>query len=172
MCDIKPVAICLIWPFVSSLSYLLCCRCEQLLGVNANLRQELMLVKRDHGEAEQFHTLEESLACLLQTLVQKYAGNVVTHSITTDDYTVMWKCECFFLFLLTFDIVLSLSWQLSSLVVDKQPPQVIKTQSKFSTTVRYLLGEKMAPGKPVVLKAQIITEAQARNLGQQGIVPK
>lgn len=53
----------------------------------------------------------------------------------------------------------------SSLVVDKQPPQVIKTQSKFSTTVRYLLGEKVAPGKPVVLKAHIINELQARNLG-------
>ncbi|XP_028307824.1 signal transducer and activator of transcription 6 isoform X3 [Gouania willdenowi] len=53
----------------------------------------------------------------------------------------------------------------SSLVVDKQPPQVIKTQSKFSTTVRYLLGEKVAPGKPVVLKAQIVNELQARNLG-------
>ena len=53
----------------------------------------------------------------------------------------------------------------SSLVVDKQPPQVIKTQSKFSTTVRYLLGEKVAPGKPVVMKAQIINELQARNLG-------
>uniref|UniRef100_A0A673N9W2 Signal transducer and activator of transcription n=1 Tax=Sinocyclocheilus rhinocerous TaxID=307959 RepID=A0A673N9W2_9TELE len=82
-----------------------------------NLRQELMLVKRDHGGVEQFHTLQESLAHLLQTLIQ------------------------------------------NSLVVDKQPPQVIKTQSKFSTTVRYLLGEKMAPGKPVLLKAQIITEA-------------
>jgi len=68
--------------------------------------------------------------------------------------------------------VLSLSWQISSLVVDKQPPQVIKTQSKFSSTVRYLLGEKMVPGKPVVLKAQIITEAQARNMGQQSVIPK
>ncbi|XP_067302182.1 signal transducer and activator of transcription 6 [Pseudorasbora parva] len=103
--------------------------CEQLLGVNGNLRQELMLVKRDHGGAEQFHKLQESLEGLVQTLIQ------------------------------------------NSLVVDKQPPQVIKTQSKFSTTVRCLLGEKMAPGKPVLLKAQIITEAQARNLGQQGIVP-
>ncbi|TNN82845.1 Signal transducer and activator of transcription 6 [Liparis tanakae] len=55
----------------------------------------------------------------------------------------------------------------SSLVVDKHPPQVIKTQSKFSTTVRYLLGEKVAPGKPVVLKAQIINELQARNLGSE-----
>uniref|UniRef100_A0A8C1SDI9 Signal transducer and activator of transcription n=3 Tax=Cyprinus carpio TaxID=7962 RepID=A0A8C1SDI9_CYPCA len=99
--------------------------CEQLLGVNSNLRQELMLVKRDHGVVEQFHTLQESLAHVLQTLIK------------------------------------------NSLVVDKQPPQVIKTQSKFSTTVRYLLGEKMAPGKPVLLKAQIITEAQAR----QGVVP-
>uniref|UniRef100_A0A8C9T275 Signal transducer and activator of transcription 6, interleukin-4 induced n=1 Tax=Scleropages formosus TaxID=113540 RepID=A0A8C9T275_SCLFO len=59
----------------------------------------------------------------------------------------------------------------SSLTVDKQPPQVIKTQSKFSTTVRYLLGEKVAPGKPVLLKAQIVTEAQARNLGQLGTIP-
>lgn len=151
-------------------------RCEQLLGVNGNLRQELMLVKRDHGGAE-FHTLQESLAHLLQTLIQRYAGlfqiwersdcNVLRHhAITTDDYAIFWKMSV--LFLLAFDIVLFLSWQLSSLVVDKQPPQVIKTQSKFSTTVRYLLGEKMAPGKPVLLKAQIITEAQAR----QGVVPK
>lgn len=104
-------------------------RCEQLLGVNGNLRHEVMLVKRDHGVAEPFQTMEETLSRLLQTLIQ------------------------------------------SSLLVDKQPPQVIKTQSKFSTTVRYLLGEKIAPGKPVLLKAQIITEAQARNLGQQGVIP-
>ncbi|KAK3547842.1 hypothetical protein QTP86_031969 [Hemibagrus guttatus] len=102
--------------------------CEQLLGVNGNLRQELMLVKRDHGSAEPIHKLEESLNRLLQTLIQ------------------------------------------SSLVVEKQPPQVIKTQSKFSSTVRYLLGEKVAPGKPVLLKAQIITESQARNMGQ-GLIP-
>ncbi|KAM9444641.1 signal transducer and activator of transcription 6 isoform 2-T3 [Clarias gariepinus] len=102
--------------------------CEQLLGVNSNLRQELMLVKREHGSGEHFHKLEENLNVLLQTLIQ------------------------------------------SSLVVEKQPPQVIKTQSKFSSTVRYLLGEKVAPGKPVLLKAQIITESQARNLGQ-GIIP-
>uniref|UniRef100_A0A4W4EDU0 Signal transducer and activator of transcription n=1 Tax=Electrophorus electricus TaxID=8005 RepID=A0A4W4EDU0_ELEEL len=103
-------------------------RCEQLLGVNGNLRQELMLVKRDHGSVEQFHLLEENLSHLLQLLIH------------------------------------------SSLVVEKQPPQVIKTQSKFSSTVRYLLGEKVAPGKPVLLKAQIITETQARNLGQ-GVIP-
>ncbi|XP_023812339.1 signal transducer and activator of transcription 5B-like [Oryzias latipes] len=53
----------------------------------------------------------------------------------------------------------------SSLVVEKQPPQVIKTQSKFSTTVRCLLGEKVMPGKPVVIKAQIVNELQAKNLG-------
>uniref|UniRef100_A0AAR2L341 Signal transducer and activator of transcription n=1 Tax=Pygocentrus nattereri TaxID=42514 RepID=A0AAR2L341_PYGNA len=114
-------------PILSTLSFSLC-RCEQLLGVNSNLRQEVMLVKRDHGSAEHFHQLEENLNRLLQTLIQ------------------------------------------SSLVVEKQPPQVIKTQSKFSSSVRYLLGEKMAPGKPVVLKAQIITESQARNLGQ-GVIP-
>ncbi|XP_054868680.1 signal transducer and activator of transcription 6 isoform X1 [Amphiprion ocellaris] len=91
--------------------------CEQLLGMNGNLRQELMLI------GERISDLQERLGQLLQVLIQ------------------------------------------SSLVVDKQPPQVIKTQSKFSTTVRYLLGEKVAPGKPVVLKAQIINELQARNLG-------
>ncbi|XP_051914692.1 signal transducer and activator of transcription 6 isoform X1 [Hippocampus zosterae] len=90
--------------------------CEQLLGVNGQLRQELMLLMEPIPE------LQERLRQLLQLLVQ------------------------------------------SSLVVDKQPPQVIKTQSKFSTTVRYLLGEKVAPGKPVVLKAQIINELQARSL--------
>ncbi|XP_075951385.1 signal transducer and activator of transcription 6 isoform X1 [Anarhichas minor] len=90
--------------------------CEQLLGVNGKLRQELMLI------GEPIPELEERLGKLLQVLIE------------------------------------------SSLVVDRQPPQVIKTQSKFSTTVRYLLGEKVAPGKPVVLKAQIINELQARNL--------
>uniref|UniRef100_A0A674CC58 Signal transducer and activator of transcription n=1 Tax=Salmo trutta TaxID=8032 RepID=A0A674CC58_SALTR len=94
--------------------------CEQLLGVNGKLRQEVMLA------GEPIPELQERLGRLLQTLIQ------------------------------------------SSLMVDKQPPQVIKTQSKFSTTVRYLLGEKVAPGKPVLFKAQIITEAQARNLGQLG----
>ncbi|KAG7220706.1 hypothetical protein INR49_017820 [Caranx melampygus] len=91
--------------------------CEQLLGVNRKLRQELMLL------VEPIPELQERLGQLLQVLIQ------------------------------------------STLVVDKQPPQVIKTQSKFSTTVRYLLGEKVAPGKPVVVKVQIINELQARNLG-------
>ncbi|XP_023655511.1 signal transducer and activator of transcription 6 isoform X2 [Paramormyrops kingsleyae] len=59
----------------------------------------------------------------------------------------------------------------SSLIVDKQPPQVVKTHSKFSTSVRLLLGEKMAPGRPVHLKAQIVTEVQARNLVQMGAMP-
>lgn len=52
----------------------------------------------------------------------------------------------------------------SSFVVERQPPQVIKTQSKFSATVRYLLGERLLPGKPVTVRAQIINELQARNL--------
>ncbi|XP_037335243.2 signal transducer and activator of transcription 6 [Pungitius pungitius] len=91
--------------------------CEQLLGVNGKLREELLLI------GEPMPELKERLGKLLQVLIQ------------------------------------------SSLIVDKQPPQVIKTQSKFSTTVRYLLGEKVAPGKPVLLKVQIINEIQARNLG-------
>ncbi|XP_063065443.1 signal transducer and activator of transcription 6 isoform X2 [Engraulis encrasicolus] len=100
--------------------------CEQLLGVNVQLRQEVILVGQDHGSPEPFADLQERLVMLLKTLIQ------------------------------------------SSMVVDKQPPQVIKTQSKFSTTVRYLLGEKVATGKPILLRAQIVTELQARNLGQPG----
>ncbi|KAM4737500.1 signal transducer and activator of transcription 6 [Anableps anableps] len=52
----------------------------------------------------------------------------------------------------------------SCFVVEKQPPQVIKTQSKFSALVRYLLGETLVSGKPVTVRAQIINEVQARNL--------
>ncbi|XP_037540116.1 signal transducer and activator of transcription 6 [Nematolebias whitei] len=92
--------------------------CEHLLGVNWDLRQELMLI----GE-HIIPDLQERLGKLVQVLIE------------------------------------------SSIVVEKQPPQVIKTQSKFSTTVRYLLGEKLAPGTPMVVKAQIINEQQARNLG-------
>ncbi|XP_054626200.1 signal transducer and activator of transcription 6 isoform X2 [Dunckerocampus dactyliophorus] len=101
-------------PFDGNLS-ILQTWCEQLLGLNGKLRQELMLI------VEPIPDLQERLRHLLQVVVQ------------------------------------------SSLVVDQQPPQVIKTQSKFSTTVRYLLGEKVAPGKPVVLRAQIINELQARS---------
>ncbi|MFT7801018.1 signal transducer and activator of transcription 5B-like [Arapaima gigas] len=98
--------------------------CEQLLGVNVKLREEVVLAAQDCGGAEPIRKLQESLQRLLQTLIQ------------------------------------------SSLIVDKQPPQVIKTQSKFSTSVRFLLGDKVAPGKSTLLKGQIITEAQARNVVQ------
>uniref|UniRef100_A0AAV2LYN6 Signal transducer and activator of transcription n=1 Tax=Knipowitschia caucasica TaxID=637954 RepID=A0AAV2LYN6_KNICA len=57
----------------------------------------------------------------------------------------------------------------SSLVIEKQPPQVIKTQSKFSASVRYLFGDKIAPGKAAMLKVQIINEQQARGLRQGGL---
>ncbi|KAJ8017089.1 hypothetical protein DPEC_G00014150 [Dallia pectoralis] len=68
--------------------------CEQLLGVNGKLRQEVMLA------GEPIPELQDRLGLLLQTLIQRFVPN------------------------------------------DKQPPQ-----------------------------AQIITEAQARNLGQLGSVP-
>ncbi|XP_017286403.1 signal transducer and activator of transcription 6 isoform X2 [Kryptolebias marmoratus] len=103
-------------PFDENLTPLQTC-CEHLLGVNWDLRQELMLT------GEHIPDIQERLGKLLQVLIE------------------------------------------SSVVVEKQPPQVIKTQSKFSTTVRYLLGEKIAPGKPMMVKAQIINEQQARNLG-------
>ncbi|XP_067382807.1 signal transducer and activator of transcription 6 isoform X2 [Channa argus] len=118
--------------------------CEQLLGVNGKLRQEVMLA------GEPIPELQERLGQLLKVLIQRSASILIV-------ICLLKQKACF----LTYVTDVSFS----SLIVDKQPPQVIKTQSKFSTTVRYLLGEKMAPGKPVVLKAQIINELQARNLG-------
>lgn len=53
------------------INYFLDCRCEQLLGVNGNLRQEVMLVKEDHRGDLEFHTLEDSLERLIQTLIQR-----------------------------------------------------------------------------------------------------
>ncbi|KAM9337134.1 signal transducer and transcription activator 6-like [Symphorus nematophorus] len=52
----------------------------------------------------------------------------------------------------------------SSLVVDKQPPQVIEIHSRFSATLRCLLGEK---AMLTMLRAKIINEQQARDLGSQ-----
>ncbi|XP_069762495.1 signal transducer and activator of transcription 5B-like isoform X1 [Narcine bancroftii] len=57
----------------------------------------------------------------------------------------------------------------SAFLVEKQPPQVLKTQSKFSATVRFLLGVKLnAQTKPPIVKAIIITEQQARVMRQHG----
>ncbi|KAJ0036827.1 hypothetical protein NQD34_005504 [Periophthalmus magnuspinnatus] len=97
---------------------------EQLLEMNAKLRQEVFLV----GDLTNMG-LTEKLTSLLTVLVQ------------------------------------------SSLVIEKQPPQaIIKTQSKFSASVRYLFGDKIAPGKPAMLKVQIINEQQARGVGQGGLL--
>ncbi|XP_078287611.1 signal transducer and activator of transcription 5B-like isoform X2 [Rhinoraja longicauda] len=57
----------------------------------------------------------------------------------------------------------------SAFLVEKQPPQVLKTQSKFSSTVRFLLGMKLnTQTKPPIVKAIIITEQQARVMRQHG----
>ncbi|XP_059812313.1 signal transducer and activator of transcription 5B-like isoform X1 [Hypanus sabinus] len=57
----------------------------------------------------------------------------------------------------------------SAFLVEKQPPQVLKTQSKFSSTVRFLLGVRLnAQAKPPLVKAIIITEQQARVMRQHG----
>lgn len=101
--------------------------------------------------------LQERLAQLLQVLIQRCSHSHPKNDLKGTIYSGNGRQKNN-LFNPTF-------FPFSSLVVDKQPPQVIKTQSKFSTTVRYLLGEKVAPGKPVVLKAHIINELQARNLG-------
>ncbi|XP_071656172.1 signal transducer and activator of transcription 6 isoform X3 [Patagioenas fasciata] len=54
----------------------------------------------------------------------------------------------------------------SSFVVEKQPPQVLKTQTKFQASVRFLLGPQLlkAAAKPYMVRADMVTEKQAREL--------
>ncbi|XP_053868534.1 signal transducer and activator of transcription 6 isoform X2 [Malaclemys terrapin pileata] len=58
----------------------------------------------------------------------------------------------------------------SSFLVEKQPPQVLKTQTKFQASVRFLLGARLlqASAKPYVVKADMVTEKQARELALGG----
>ncbi|XP_037226806.1 signal transducer and activator of transcription 6 isoform X1 [Falco rusticolus] len=52
----------------------------------------------------------------------------------------------------------------SSFLVEKQPPQVLKTQTKFQASVRFLLGPQLlkASSKPYMVRADMVTEKQAR----------
>ncbi|KAM9230339.1 signal transducer and activator of transcription 6 isoform 2-T2 [Dugong dugon] len=54
----------------------------------------------------------------------------------------------------------------SSFLVEKQPPQVLKTQTKFQAGVRFLLGLRFLgpPAKPPLVRADMVTEKQAREL--------
>ncbi|XP_064495030.1 signal transducer and activator of transcription 6 isoform X2 [Pseudopipra pipra] len=54
----------------------------------------------------------------------------------------------------------------SSFLVEKQPPQVLKTQTKFQASVRFLLGPRLmkAAPKPPMVRADMVTEKQAREL--------
>ncbi|XP_018424929.1 PREDICTED: signal transducer and activator of transcription 6 [Nanorana parkeri] len=53
----------------------------------------------------------------------------------------------------------------SSFLVDKQPPQVLKTQTKFQASVNFMLGAKILAGvsKMPVIRANIITEKKAQD---------
>lgn len=44
--------------------------------------------------------------------------------------------------------------------MEKQPPQVLKTQTKFQAGVRFLLGLRFlgAPAKPPLVRADMVTE--------------
>nr|DBA32862.1 TPA: hypothetical protein GDO54_000617 [Pyxicephalus adspersus] len=55
----------------------------------------------------------------------------------------------------------------SSFLVDKQPPQVLKTQTKFQASVNFMLGSKIlsgVQGKMPIIRANIITEKKAQDL--------
>ena len=51
------------------------------------------------------------------------------------------------------------------LIAEKQPPQVLKTNTRFSATVRLLVGTKLnVHMSPPVVTVSIISEAQANSL--------
>jgi hypothetical protein len=53
----------------------------------------------------------------------------------------------------------------SSFVIEKQPPQVLKTNTRFSATVRLLVGTKLnVHMNPPIVTVSIISEAQANSL--------
>ncbi|XP_066440546.1 signal transducer and activator of transcription 6 isoform X2 [Eleutherodactylus coqui] len=54
----------------------------------------------------------------------------------------------------------------SSFLVEKQPPQVLKTQTKFQANVNFMLGSRILTGvsKMPMIKASIITEKRAQEL--------
>ncbi|XP_077339687.1 signal transducer and activator of transcription 6 [Lithobates pipiens] len=54
----------------------------------------------------------------------------------------------------------------NSFLVDKQPPQVLKTQTKFQASVSFMLGSKILSGssKLPVIRANIVTEKKAQDL--------
>uniref|UniRef100_A0AAY4D8F4 Signal transducer and activator of transcription n=1 Tax=Denticeps clupeoides TaxID=299321 RepID=A0AAY4D8F4_9TELE len=53
----------------------------------------------------------------------------------------------------------------STFIIEKQPPQVLKTQTKFAATVRFLVGGKLnVHMNPPQVKAIIISEQQAKAL--------
>ncbi|MGH0121986.1 UNVERIFIED_CONTAM: hypothetical protein FKN15_000527 [Acipenser sinensis] len=53
----------------------------------------------------------------------------------------------------------------STFIIEKQPPQVLKTQTKFAATVRLLVGGKLnVHMNPPQVKATIISEQQAKGL--------
>jgi signal transducer and activator of transcription 5B len=50
-------------------------------------------------------------------------------------------------------------------VIEKQPPQVLKTNTRFSATVRLLVGTKLnVHMNPPIVTVSIISEAQANSL--------
>ncbi|XP_023331191.1 signal transducer and activator of transcription 5B [Eurytemora carolleeae] len=61
----------------------------------------------------------------------------------------------------------------SSFVIEKQPPQVLKTNTRFSATIRLLVGTKLnVHMSPPVVTASIISESQANSLLRAGHTKK
>lgn len=75
-----------------------------------------------------------------------------------------WTVNVYFLYVLWIRIY-CVCFLCSTFIIEKQPPQVLKTQTKFAATVRLLVGGKLnVHMNPPQVKATIISEQQAKSL--------
>uniref|UniRef100_A0A673N328 Signal transducer and activator of transcription 5B-like n=1 Tax=Sinocyclocheilus rhinocerous TaxID=307959 RepID=A0A673N328_9TELE len=94
--------------------------------------------------------MSELLNHLFNRLVQKIYSMFYGYGCTVNTCVCVCVCVCFVC---------------STFIIEKQPPQVLKTQTKFAATVRLLVGGKLnVHMNPPQVKATIISEQQAKAL--------
>ncbi|TRY59826.1 hypothetical protein DNTS_035250 [Danionella cerebrum] len=142
------------------------------------LREPSLLSKRATVEAwltreantlQKYRLFIQSLTCAFEGLAEKHQKTLALlrkqQTVILDDELIQWKRRQ----QLAgnggppeggLDILQSCTF-----IIEKQPPQVLKTQTKFAATVRLLVGGKLnVHMNPPQVKATIISEQQAKAL--------
>lgn len=142
--------------------FLFCeCRCEKLADMIWQNRQQIRRVEHLTQQLPIPGPTEELLTELNATVTDVISA-LVTRCVRS-------RCRLWTLLSLSekrgFEQCLFF-WSLcSTFIIEKQPPQVLKTQTKFSATVRLLVGGKLnVHMNPPQVKATIISEQQAKAL--------